>query len=59
MATSRSGLDDYPTQRGLGLMGMRERVELLGGEMEILTAPGFGTQLYFRVPLRPQDTPHG
>lgn len=39
------------TRRGLGLHGMRERVELLGGEMDISTAPGFGTQLYIRVPL--------
>ena len=43
-------------RRGLGLHGMRERVELLGGEMEICTAPGFGTQLHICVPLNQRDT---
>lgn len=38
------------TQRGLGVMGMRERVELLGGQIEIITAPGYGTQLHIQVP---------
>jgi signal transduction histidine kinase len=38
------------TRRGLGVMGMQERVELLGGQVEIITAPGYGTQLYIRVP---------
>jgi signal transduction histidine kinase len=37
--------------RGLGLMGMRERVELLGGKLEIDTAPGYGTRLHIEVPL--------
>lgn len=39
------------TRCGLGLMGMRERVELLGGDMEITTAPGFGTKLCLHLPL--------
>lgn len=38
--------------RGLGIMGMQERIELLGGELEILTAPGNGTQIHILVPLR-------
>ncbi len=33
------------SQRGLGLMGMRERVELLGGTIAIDTAPGQGVHL--------------
>jgi PAS domain S-box-containing protein len=37
--------------RGLGLMGMHERVELLEGEVEIITAPGYGTQVHIRVPI--------
>jgi len=39
------------TGRGLGLLGMEERVELLGGELEIQTAPGQGTQILIQVPL--------
>ncbi|MEO1367877.1 MAG: histidine kinase, partial [Acidobacteriota bacterium] len=30
---------------GLGLLGIRERVAILGGELTIDTAPGSGTQL--------------
>lgn len=37
--------------RGLGLLGMEERIQLLGGEMEIHAAPGFGTQVQLSVPL--------
>ncbi len=38
--------------RGLGLVGMQERIELLGGEMEINTAPGAGTWLKILIPLQ-------
>jgi two-component system, NarL family, sensor histidine kinase DegS len=34
-----------------GLVAMRERCELLGGTMEILSAPGQGTKLNFVFPL--------
>lgn len=37
--------------RGLGLMGMRERLELLGGDLEITSLPGQGTELVITVPL--------
>lgn len=33
-----------------GLVGMRERVELLGGKFEIQSAPGGGTRVQFTVP---------
>ena len=36
---------------GLGLLGMRERVELLDGTFEIDTAPGAGTTLIVELPL--------
>ncbi len=38
--------------RGLGIIGMQERIELLGGELDFLTAPMAGTQIHIRVPLR-------
>jgi signal transduction histidine kinase len=34
-----------------GLLGMRERIEALGGTLQIQTAPGSGTVLTARVPL--------
>jgi signal transduction histidine kinase len=41
--------------RGLGLLGMRERVELLGGEFDIDSAPGYGTHLRIDVPLEARN----
>ncbi len=48
-----------PTTNGpgerVGLIGMRERVALLGGELEILSEPGAGTSAIAEVPL-PETT---
>ncbi len=38
--------------RRLGLTGMRERVDLLGGQMDIESILGEGTQINIRLPLR-------
>lgn len=35
----------------LGLLGMRERVELVGGQFSVETAPNQGTSIYIRIPL--------
>lgn len=37
--------------RGYGLVGMRERVQLLKGEMQINTSPGKGTTIRITVPI--------
>ena len=37
---------------GWGLLGIRERTLLLGGQYEIDSAPGRGTQVYICIPLR-------
>jgi signal transduction histidine kinase len=37
--------------RGLGLTGLRERIELLGGTSTIDSSPGDGTRVRFTVPL--------
>ena len=39
--------------RGLGLVSMRERVKLLGGEIAIHSSPGAGVKLAVRLPLQP------
>ncbi|WP_418791046.1 sensor histidine kinase [Phosphitispora sp. TUW77] len=47
-------LDDYlanQTGNNFGLVSMRERIDLLGGEMKIQTKPSRGTKVYFEVPL--------
>ncbi len=36
----------------LGLAGMRERVHLVGGELDIESAPGHGTTVLAWVPLK-------
>ncbi|MDP9371016.1 MAG: sensor histidine kinase, partial [Chloroflexota bacterium] len=41
-----------PTGQGLGLLGMRERLALVGGELEIDAQPGVGTRVRATVPLR-------
>jgi signal transduction histidine kinase len=46
------------TGRGLGLMGMRERVEILGGTMQLDAAPGNGAHLTFGIPI-PREASHG
>ncbi len=38
-------------QRGLGLVGMQERVGLLGGQISLVSAPGHGTQISIRLPV--------
>jgi signal transduction histidine kinase len=48
-------VDDVLHSRGrqrLGLLGMRERVEMIGGQFEIVSAPGQGTsvQVQLRLP---------
>ena len=39
--------------RHLGLLGIRERVEMLGGRAEIRSAPGQGTEIRATLPLEP------
>ena len=36
---------------GFGLVSMRERAKLVGGELEIDSTPGAGTSIFVRVPL--------
>jgi chemotaxis family two-component system sensor kinase Cph1 len=42
---------DAPCAPRLGLLGIRERLALVGGLLEIETAPGAGTTLLIHVPL--------
>lgn len=42
--------------RGLGLLGIRERVELLGGTAQIESSPGQGTRIALAVPVPPEES---
>ena len=41
---------------GLGLFGMHERVNLIGGQMTVDSSPGEGTELRVTVPVGAPDT---
>jgi len=49
---------DRKGDRGLGLIGMRERLSALGGRFTIESAPGRGTELHIMIPI-PQEGRHG
>lgn len=48
---------DWSRQRdGLGLVGMRERIEALGGQLAVSTAPGRGFRVVASFPIAPAGT---
>ncbi|MBW8059674.1 MAG: GAF domain-containing sensor histidine kinase [Solirubrobacterales bacterium] len=51
------GFDPSAANDGFGLIGMRERVGLAGGELRIEAAPGRGTTVLATIPLRPAGEP--
>ncbi len=46
---------DAFTRHGLGLISMRERLQLVHGELSVRSKPGAGTTIYARVPLVRDD----
>jgi len=44
-------LQDAINHRGLGLISMRERLQLVRGELSIRSQPGRGTTVVARVPI--------
>lgn len=45
------GTDPAGNHTGLGLIGMRERVEMLGGQWRVTTGRGQGFSLFARIPV--------
>ncbi|MDE3218908.1 MAG: sensor histidine kinase [Nitrospirota bacterium] len=43
----------------LGLLGMQERAQALGGRITIQSLPGQGTEVRVRIPLRPREAAEG
>ena len=41
--------------RGLGLISMKERLQLVKGELSVKSEPGRGTTISARVPYRPEE----
>lgn len=52
------GFDSGRVMRGLGLVGIGERVDAMTGDMQFDTAPGRGTRYRIRVPDIDADVPH-
>ena len=44
--------DQVPHHKAIGLTSMQERAALIGGEVEFESAPGRGTTVFTRVPIR-------
>jgi signal transduction histidine kinase len=40
-----------PSGRGLGLLGLHERMELIGGASKVTSSPGQGTRVSLNVPI--------
>jgi signal transduction histidine kinase len=58
VADNGSGFDaSKPRAIGdaIGILGMRERALLAGGELEIHSAPGAGTLVRVRLPSKPEN----
>ncbi|MFD2369529.1 histidine kinase [Brevibacillus sp. GCM10020057] len=45
--------------KGLGVFGMKERAQLLGGTVDIRSAPDEGTTVIVRIPVSKEETEHG
>jgi signal transduction histidine kinase len=43
-------LDELPESGKLGLIGMRERAQLVGGTLQLHSRPGAGTRIELEVP---------
>ena len=55
IADSGRGFDPNQNTAGFGLRGMRERVTLAGGSLEIRSAPGSGTVIEANLPARHRE----
>jgi PAS domain S-box-containing protein len=45
------GIGGADSRKGSGLIGLQDRVEALGGHMEITSPPGSGTSVHISIPL--------
>lgn len=59
VADKGDGFDPRIRTEGFGLTGMRERVTLAGGTLEVQSAPGKGTTIVASVPARRRDEDTG
>jgi signal transduction histidine kinase len=53
------GIGGADYDRGSGLIGLKDRIEALGGRLEIVSPTGAGTAMYAEVPIGGLDSPDG
>jgi signal transduction histidine kinase len=51
---SDDGIGGADADRGSGLIGLKDRVEALGGTIDIASPPGYGTALLVEIPAEPR-----
>jgi signal transduction histidine kinase len=51
------GIGGADTHKGSGLIGLKDRVEVLGGDVQITSPPGGGTSLRIAIPVKGHDGP--
>jgi signal transduction histidine kinase len=49
------GIGGADIRKGSGLIGLKDRVEMLGGHMQIESHPGNGTSLHVTIPVEGTD----
>jgi signal transduction histidine kinase len=54
LSISDDGVGGADPEAGSGLVGLRDRVEALGGELRISSARGHGTSLHATIPIEPE-----
>jgi len=51
IADDGHGLDPAKARNGSGMQNMRDRVEVLGGRLQVESSPGAGTRIVGSIPL--------
>jgi signal transduction histidine kinase len=61
LSISDDGVGGADPGRGTGIIGLKDRVEALGGTVSVLSPPGHGTALHIQLPADPvaRPTPRG
>jgi signal transduction histidine kinase len=52
---SDEGVGGAEPRRGSGLIGLRDRVEAVGGSIDVISPAGQGTMIHVSLPLQPTD----
>ena len=57
LAIRDDGIGGADPSRGSGIIGLKDRVEALGGTISVLSPPDHGTTLHVRLPVGPSAAP--